>query len=133
MVTPTSWPTRRHNSRHWVATDSAVASWRAGEPRAARAAERRAALLRERCEDASTPALQAVEAQVQLTPAEREASLLAAAGRSNKDIAQELYLSVRTVETYLQRAYNKLGVSNRAQLATVINENNVRDTPKEAP
>jgi len=40
---------------------------------------------------------------------------------------------VRRVEIYLQRAYNKLGVSNRTQLATVINESTGRDKPEEAP
>jgi DNA-binding CsgD family transcriptional regulator len=45
------------------------------------------------------------------------ASLLAAAGRSNKEIADELSLSVRTVEGRLQRAYDRLGVGSRAELA----------------
>jgi DNA-binding CsgD family transcriptional regulator len=113
-----------------ASADAAVAWWRAKEPRNARAAERRAAALADLCEGAVTPSLQALDAQVHLTPAEREASRLAASGRSNKDIAKELYLSVRTVETYLQRAYNKLGVANRAELSEVINESSRTDGGK---
>lgn len=42
------------------------------------------------------------------------------AGRSNKEIAEQLYLSLRTVENYLHRAYEKLGVSGRAELAAAL-------------
>lgn len=61
-----------------------------------------------------------MHSRVQLTPAERETALLAAAGRSNKDIAAELSLSVRTVESYLSNAYEKLGVQGRGQLAAAF-------------
>jgi DNA-binding NarL/FixJ family response regulator len=52
-----------------------------------------------------------------LTPAEKRVAELAAAGLSNKDIAAQLYLSVYTVQANLTRAYAKLGVRSRAQLA----------------
>jgi DNA-binding CsgD family transcriptional regulator len=52
-----------------------------------------------------------------LTPAERRASELAADGLSNKEIAASMYVAVNTVEVYLARAYAKLGVRSRAQLA----------------
>jgi DNA-binding CsgD family transcriptional regulator len=52
-----------------------------------------------------------------LTPSERRVVELAAEGRSNKEIAGALYVSVNTVETHLARAYAKLGVRSRAQLA----------------
>jgi DNA-binding NarL/FixJ family response regulator len=42
---------------------------------------------------------------------------------SNKEIAEKLVLSVRTVETRLQRIYEKLGVSSRAQLAAALELN----------
>jgi DNA-binding NarL/FixJ family response regulator len=51
-----------------------------------------------------------------LTPGERRVAELAAAGLSNKQIAERLYLSVGTVEVQLSRAYAKLGVRSRAQL-----------------
>ncbi|MGH9038267.1 MAG: response regulator transcription factor, partial [Acidimicrobiia bacterium] len=77
-------------------------------------------MLADRCEGAATPSLQAIETRARLTPAERETALQAAAGRSNKAIAENLVLSVRTVETRLQRIYEKLGVSSRAQLASAL-------------
>jgi DNA-binding NarL/FixJ family response regulator len=42
---------------------------------------------------------------------------LAAEGLSNKEIAAALYVTVNTVEVHLARAYPKLGVRSRAQLA----------------
>jgi DNA-binding CsgD family transcriptional regulator len=54
----------------------------------------------------------------ELTPAERRVVELAAEGRSNKEIAQALFVSVRTVEAHLRSAYAKLGVRSRAQLAS---------------
>lgn len=55
-----------------------------------------------------------------LTPREREIALLAAARWSNAEIAEELVLSVRTVETYVLRACRKLGVERRTELARVL-------------
>lgn len=51
-----------------------------------------------------------------LTPREREVADLAAAGRSAKDIAQELSIGRRTVETHLAHAYAKLGVKSKVAL-----------------
>ncbi len=42
---------------------------------------------------------------------------LAAAGHSNKEIAQTLFVTINTVEGHLSHAYAKLGVRSRAQLA----------------
>jgi len=55
-----------------------------------------------------------------LTPGERRVAELAAAGLSNKQVAARLYLSDRTVEAHLSRAYAKLGVASRAQLAQAL-------------
>jgi DNA-binding CsgD family transcriptional regulator len=53
----------------------------------------------------------------ELTQAERRAAQLAAAGHSNKEIAQALFVSVHTVEVHLSRIFAKLGIRSRAQLA----------------
>ena len=53
----------------------------------------------------------------ELTPTEREIVALAADGLANKEIALALHLAVHTVEVHLSRAYAKLGVRSRSQLA----------------
>ena len=44
----------------------------------------------------------------------------AAQGTSSKDIADQLFLSVRTVNNHLQRVYTKLGISGRTELADAL-------------
>ncbi len=93
---------------------------RVGKGRQARkgaAAQQRAATLAARCDGASTPALRSVASRVQLTKSEREVAVRAAAGRSNKEIAEALFLSRGTVQNYLHRAYEKLGITSRAELS----------------
>lgn len=51
-----------------------------------------------------------------LTPREKEAARIAACGHSNKEVAETMRLGVPTVEQYLHRAYEKLGVESREQL-----------------
>jgi DNA-binding CsgD family transcriptional regulator len=58
----------------------------------------------------------------ELTETERRVAELAARGRSNKEIAAELFMGVSTVEMHLSRVYRKLGVRRAglaARLATV--------------
>lgn len=82
-------------------------------------AERRSQELAADCQGASTPALVvSTEVRTALTKRELEVARLAASGRSDRDIAEELCLSVRTVETYLYRIYAKLSVDGRADLAS---------------
>ena len=52
-----------------------------------------------------------------LTPSERRIAELAAAGASNPEIAQALFVTVKTVEMHLGHAYRKLGIRSRRQLA----------------
>jgi DNA-binding NarL/FixJ family response regulator len=52
-----------------------------------------------------------------LTPREREVAELVALGRSNREIARSLVVTVRTIETHLENAFRKLGVQSRAELA----------------
>jgi DNA-binding CsgD family transcriptional regulator len=56
-----------------------------------------------------------------LTPQQREIALLAAAGLSNKQIGEKLYLSPRTVSTHLYQLFPKLGVTSRAALRDALN------------
>jgi DNA-binding CsgD family transcriptional regulator len=53
----------------------------------------------------------------ELTETERRIAELVAAGKSNKQVAAELFLSVHTVEDNLKRTYRKLGVRSRTELA----------------
>ncbi len=100
-----------------AAADAATAWLKAGLNRQAAAARHRAAGLVERCEGADTPALQPASLRASLTASEYETALLAAADRSNREIATKLGLSIRTVENRLQHVYAKLGLSSRRQLA----------------
>jgi DNA-binding CsgD family transcriptional regulator len=100
-----------------AAADAGTAWRRAGQARRAAAAEREAIKLLAHAPGANTPALQALGNRARLTPAEWETAQFAASGRSNRDIAEALSVSVRTVETRLQHVYEKLGVSGRADLA----------------
>ncbi|MFJ3812545.1 AAA family ATPase [Streptomyces sp. NPDC090073] len=52
-----------------------------------------------------------------LTPSERRVVEMAAAGKSNREIAQALFVTPKTVEAHLASSYRKLGISNRRQLA----------------
>ncbi len=52
-----------------------------------------------------------------LTPSELRVARLAAEGRTNREIAQALYVTVKTVESHLARVYGKLGIGGRAELA----------------
>ena len=53
----------------------------------------------------------------ELTEAESRIAALVAEGRTNRDVAAALFLTVHSVETALTRIYRKLGVSSRAELA----------------
>ncbi len=59
---------------------------------------------------------------IELTPQEQAIVRLAVDGRRNRDIATELFISVKTVEYHLGNAYRKLGISRRTQLARACDE-----------
>ena len=102
-----------------ASADAAIFLRRAGRARYA-AVEQKAGRLLARCEGAITPAVQAITARVFLTPGELDAARQAAAGRSSRQIAADMQLSVRTVESRLQRVYEKLGVGGRHQLGDAL-------------
>ena len=55
-----------------------------------------------------------------LTPSERQVARLAADGRSNREIAEALYVTVRTVEWHLSHAYRKLDIRSRRDLPAAL-------------
>lgn len=55
-----------------------------------------------------------------LTPSERRVARMAADGMQNKEIAQALFVTSRTVETHLRHTYQKLDISSRRELATAL-------------
>jgi len=84
------------------------------------AARRRSSSLAAACEGAATPGLFHAVGVELLSGREREIVMFAASGMASKDIAERLFLSVRTVNNHLQHAYTKLGVSSRADLAEAV-------------
>ena len=60
------------------------------------------------------------EARDQLTPQELQIAQMAAEGMSNREIAQMIYLSHRTVSSHLYRAFPKLGITSRTELRRVL-------------
>ncbi|MFE0386955.1 LuxR C-terminal-related transcriptional regulator [Streptomyces bungoensis] len=85
------------------------------DPRAARLSRTRAVALARRCQGARTPALAGLVLG-ELTARQRQIVALAAAGLSNREIAERLTLSVRTVGNHLYGAYARLGASDRGAL-----------------
>lgn len=66
-----------------------------------------------------TPALRGFGTEP-LTRREREVALLAAEGRTSREIAEQLVVSVRTVDNHLASIYRKLGIAGRHELAYVM-------------
>ncbi len=105
--------------------ESAVHLLRAGMSREAASSQQRAARLLSRCERAVTPFVRAIGVRAQLTPAELDTALQAASGSTDRQIAEVMHLSVRTVENRLHRVYQKLGLSHRRELGEAL-----RDLPE---
>ncbi|MFD5393180.1 ATP-binding protein [Streptomyces sp. NPDC127097] len=127
VLTPT--PARLELSR--ALHDLGVASMHRGDTAGARSALRKglvlatecgatvlATRLRQRLHDAGGRAGR--DETGLLTPGEERVSTLAAQGHSNKEIAERLFVSLRTVEARLTGAYRKLGISRRSQLAAAM-------------
>jgi DNA-binding CsgD family transcriptional regulator len=66
------------------------------------------------------PRLTALSGVESLTPSERRVAKLAAIGRTNRDIAQELYVTPKTVERHLGHVFRKLGIRTRNRLASEL-------------
>jgi DNA-binding NarL/FixJ family response regulator len=103
-----------------VATELADLLRARGDTRAAAAAARRSAELAAAAGGARTPPLLRGSGFEPLTRREREVALLAAGGLANKEIAERLSVSKRTVDTHLDRVYRKLGVGGRDELVEAL-------------
>lgn len=80
----------------------------------------RAEALAEQCGGARTPTLRKAVERLPFTDREREIVMLIGEGLSNRDIAQRLTLSVRTVESHIYKAMAKTGTPNRDELAALL-------------
>jgi DNA-binding CsgD family transcriptional regulator len=125
---------RKHLLRSAILTDLGALLRRSGSRRDAREplrlaldlatrAESARAAQRARAELASTgaqPRREALSGVAALTPSERRVADLAAEGLSNRQIAETLWVTLKTVEVHLGRTYGKLGINSRAQLPRAL-------------
>lgn len=93
---------------------------REGLPARAAGAARHSVELVERCEGAKTQSLASGTAPVSLSRRERETAMLAATGKTNAEIAAELSVSIRTIESHLYAAFAKLGIADRKHLLNAL-------------
>ncbi|MFC9701578.1 MULTISPECIES: response regulator transcription factor [Streptomyces] len=66
----------------------------------------------------------------ELAVREREVAVAVGRGRSNAEIAAELYMSVPTVKTHVSRVLAKLGLNNRVQIALLVHDAGLLDEEK---
>jgi DNA-binding NarL/FixJ family response regulator len=72
------------------------------------------------CQGAQTPALRAATTHQLFTDRQREIISLAAQGLPNKEIADRLAMSTRSVEGHLFRASQRVGANSREQLISIL-------------
>ena len=68
-----------------------------------------------------------------LSPREREVAVLVTARKTNKEVASELFLSEKTVETHLRNIFAKLGASSRVDVARAVERSSGVPTPARTP
>ena len=103
-----------------AAAQAAVVARGAGRLADASRAAERAAALAHRCEDARTPTLAASLSPLPISDREREVIHHAARGLTNRQIAEQLHVSVRTIESHIYRACTRLGLTDRAALVSAV-------------
>jgi len=103
-----------------AAAHAVVAYQNAGLRGTALSASATAQRLAAACQDARTPALLAATTSQPFTARQREIISLAAQGLSNKEIADRLIMSTRSVEGHLFRASQRVGANNREQLISIL-------------
>lgn len=105
-----------------AAAHAAIAFRRAGLRGSALTAATRAQRIAQTCGGAITPALTEASQPLPLTAREREIIRLVAEGMSNREIAAELVMSIRTVEGHLYRASQRAGTNSRDELVSLLRE-----------
>jgi ATP/maltotriose-dependent transcriptional regulator MalT len=105
-----------------AASDASSELRRQGDQRRGAALVNRSKQLVARCPGVRTPGLAPADVAVPLSTREREVASLAGSGLTSQEIADRLFLSIRTVDNHLQKAYAKLGVNKREQLAEALGE-----------
>jgi DNA-binding CsgD family transcriptional regulator len=103
-----------------VAAHAALAYRRKDKRGSALGCSTRADALAEQCGGACTPAHRQAADPLPLTDREAEIVMLIGAGLSNREIAERLTLSVRTVESHIYRAMLKTETSSRDDLAGLL-------------
>jgi DNA-binding CsgD family transcriptional regulator len=127
-------PSPSRIARAWAFTDLGSALRRAGRRSEAVDTLRRGLDLAHRCGAhplaarartelavaGARPRRHALTGADALTPSERRVCQLAAQGLANRDVAQALFVTTRTVEVHLTHSYQKLGITSREELAKVL-------------
>jgi DNA-binding CsgD family transcriptional regulator len=103
-----------------AAAQAAPLHEQAGQRRRSAESAARAKQLAALCGGAITPAIRLAARPLPLSPREREIAAMIAEGLTNRDIADKLVVSVRTVEGHIYRACVKLDVSDRDDLAVIV-------------
>ena len=116
--TELAWGMRLHRARR--RTDARTHLRAAAEGFEALGAKPWAELARSELRAAGGRQRKATGASDELTAQEERIARAAGAGATTREIAAELYLSPKTIEFHLSRAYRKLGVRSRAELATAL-------------
>jgi DNA-binding NarL/FixJ family response regulator len=105
-----------------AAAQAAVCHRSAGRRGSALTSGARAQMLAVQCGSAVSPALAASKVALPFTRREHEIAALVAKGLSNRDIAEAMSLSIRTVEGHVFLASTKPGVSSRAELSALVQQ-----------
>ena len=103
-----------------IAVQAVVAYQDAGLGGAALSASATVQRLVAECQGAQTPAIRAATTEQPFTARQREIISLAGRGLSNKEIADRLTMSIRSVEGHLFRASQRVGANSREELISIL-------------
>ena len=102
--------------------DDGVVSYGLAEQSRASLPDETGALARSAAEEEGAPGGAAVRLEEPLSERELEVLALLASGRTNAEIARDLFVALGTVKSHLNNIYRKLGAANRAEAVTRARE-----------